>query len=153
MNSQYLEIKSCCLRCLVSLLRAERVSNKNAPHYTDGKPTLTEVTFDSPDFTGSPLEILDTEDIYRLGIVRIPTETVNLLVCAKLSKHFDLSQMGVFINIEDSWRLDISERFALSNGFLLPLRTKRNKYYGLKVYRSPFDKKPFNLRARENVNA
>lgn len=141
MKSQYQ--KSILLKCLVTLLRSEQRQKGRLFDYMT-------VSFHTPDFTNTPYDVLNNDELYRLGICPVPSTMFNFMISGQLAKMFNLSLFDEFVKVEDRWKLNVN---PYSNGFLLPLRTKAGKYYALKVYRYPTDPKPFILRKREVIHA
>lgn len=133
--------KHLIFRFLIALLRNERFEQESDFH---------NLVFDLPKLNFSQnFGLLETDELFKLGICRIPNFILNALVCEKLVKHFgDLSVCGCFLKIGDVWRLDIDEHLS-QRGLFLPVRSRQNGFiYGLKVFRYADDQKPFLLKVR-----
>jgi hypothetical protein len=91
---------------------------------------------------------LEEEQVFRLGIVNVPTRVYNLIGSQYLAEHFgDLSDIDGFYQLRGCWRLDIDERLA-ARGLILPVRDSRMWVVALRVFRHVRDERPFLLRVR-----
>lgn len=135
------------LRSTVALCRSERF-------YGDKLDERAQSFFYKPVLQQTDFALLVPEELYDLGIAPIPSRLENAFICQKLYKVYGESLFiaGIFKREEGLVLIDIDPRLA-RRGFFLPVRTRKNVWYGLLVYRSEHDHKPFYLKSRETVNA
>jgi hypothetical protein len=91
---------------------------------------------------------IDDQIICRLGLVSIPTYTLNLLACQALAEKFgDLSDIPGFFRLRNCWRMDLDEELS-GRGLILPIRNYRMQIVALRVFRHTQDQFPFILKTR-----
>jgi hypothetical protein len=74
----------------------------------------------------------------------IPDEAARLRACIELAGLFDLRGAPGFYVDGTRWRINLN----LRRGLVRPYRDPQHRIYGLRVYRSAFDREPFLLSSR-----
>lgn len=91
---------------------------------------------------------LEEVEIIRLGLVSVPTNTLNLFACQELARRFgDLGQTPGLYKLRGLWRLDVDEKYS-QRGLILPVRDDRLHIVSLRVFRHTKDQFPFTLQTR-----
>lgn len=102
------------------------------------------------------LKINETEEIIDKRFVQIPNEKQNRSACRQLENDFTQSEIlscNGFVSIGGIIRLDIFGNH-LKDGFFAPdINNKTGLIHGLRVFRDPFDEKPFILRSFQKLKS